>query len=171
MKRLMILVFFTSLFMVPIQSSALSCPEPSSVAVEYDEYDAVLIGTVVEIESNNTNKRLTIEVAKSFKGADKKTVTVSEDVTWGESQENGTYLFFLKKEGEKWYHPLCSPTTHNTNLAAEHFTDEEEITLHEVPGVSGVSTNTPLILLTGILLTVVIAGISIRMVNRRNKIQ
>lgn len=94
MKKLMILVFFTSLFMIPIQSSALSCPEPSPVDVAYDEYDAVLIGTIEDIESNNTNKELTIEVDQSFKGVDKKTVSVFEDITWGESRENGTYLFF-----------------------------------------------------------------------------
>ena len=171
MKKLIILVFFTSLFMVPIQSIALSCPEPSSVDFAYDEYDAVLVGTVAGIESNNTNKKLTIEVSKSFKGVNKKTITVFEDITWGESQENGTYLFFLKKDGEKWYHPLCSPTTYNTDLAAEHFADSEEIILKEVPAVAGASTNTVIIVLTGILLIAVIAVISIKSIKGRNKIQ
>lgn len=171
MKRLMILVFFTSLFMVPNQSSALSCSEPSSMDVEYDEYDAVLIGTVVGIESNNTNKKLAIEVSKSFKGVNKKTVTVFEDITWGEIQENGTYLFFLKKDGEKWYHPLCSPTTHNTDLAAEYFAGEEEITLQDVPAVGSATTNTSIIVLTGILLITVLAIVLIKLIKGRNEIQ
>lgn len=171
MKKLMILVFFTSLFMIPIQSSALSCPEPSPVDVAYDEYDAVLIGTIEDIESNNTNKELTIEVDQSFKGVDKKTVSVFEDITWGESRENGTYLFFLKKDGEKWYHPLCSPTTHNTELAAEYLADKQEVTLQDVPAVDGASTNTTIIVLTGILLIAVLGVLFIRMVKKRNELQ
>lgn len=171
MKRLMILAFFTSLFMIPDQSLALSCLEPIPPDVAYDEYDAVLIGTIGNIESNNTNKKLTIEVDQSFKGVDTNTVTVFEDITWGESRENGTYLFFLNKEREKWYHPLCSPTTHNTDLAAEHFADKEEIILKDVPAVAGASTNTIIIVLTGILLIAVIAFISIKSSKERNEIQ
>ena len=94
MKKLMILVFFTSLFMILIQSSALSCPEPSPVDVAYDEYDAVLIGTIEDIESNNTNKELTIEVDQSFKGVDKRPSQCSKILHGGKAGRMARICFF-----------------------------------------------------------------------------
>lgn len=171
MKKIMILVFLTSLFLMPVQSFALSCAEPSPVNIAYDEYDAVLIGKVKDINLNKNTKMLTVEVGKSYKGADKKTITVYEDITWGESQKNAEYLFFLNQEGGKWIHPLCSPTTHRTELADEAYADKEEVTLQEVESSGFNSTNTILIVLTSLLAAgIVIAGVWISLSKRRNKI-
>ncbi|WP_422122507.1 hypothetical protein DHX103_11945 [Planococcus sp. X10-3] len=170
MKKVLILVFLTSLFLIPGKSFALSCVEPPPPDVAYDEYDAVLIGKVGNIDSNSTRKKLTIEVEKSFKGVNETTITVTEDVTWGESQENATYLFFLDKEGEKWIHPLCSPTTHNTDLADEYFADKEELTLQDVEAVDGASDNTVIMVLVAIPVVAIIAGVLITLIKRKSRI-
>ncbi|MFD1032368.1 hypothetical protein [Metaplanococcus flavidus] len=142
MKKILVLVFICSNLLIPSRSFALSCAEPPTMDAAFEEYDAVLIGSVEKVESNDTNRKLTIDVEKSFKGVNETKIAVAEDVTWGESRENATYLFFLDKEGEKWIHPLCSPTIHNTYLADEYFADKEELTLQEVESVDSESDNT-----------------------------
>lgn len=170
-KKILILVFLLSLFLMPNQSLALSCAEPSSVEIAYDEYDAVLVGKVKDINHNNNTKTLIIEVGKSYKGVETKAITVYEDSTWGESQKNAEYLFFLNQEGGEWIHPLCSPTTHNTELADEVYADKEEVTLQEVESSGFASNNTAVIVLMSLLVAgIVIAGVWISLSNRRNKI-
>lgn len=171
MKKILIMVFLLSLFLMPNQSLALSCAEPSSVEVAYDEYDAVVVGKVKDINHSNNTKSLTIEVGKSYKGVETKTIKVYEDVTWGESQKNAEYLLFLNQEGGKWIHPLCSPTTHKTELADEAYADKEELVLQEVESSGFDSNNTTVIALMSLLVAgIVIAGVWISLSNRRNKI-
>ena len=129
MEKALIALFLISLFLLPKHSLALSCVEPSPPNIAYNEYDAVVIGTVEKIKDRSHLKTLTIRVDKSFKAVDQKVITVKEDGTWGESQLNASYLFYLNKEGGKWVHPLCSSTTGNTDIADEFFADKEEITL------------------------------------------
>lgn len=171
MKKIIIPVFLLALFLMPNQSLALSCAEPSPVEIAYDEYDAVLVGQVKDINHYNNTKTLIIEVEKSYKGADRKTITVYEDVTWGESRKNATYLFFLNQDGGKWINPLCSPTTHRTELADEAYADKQEVALQEVEssefGTTGIISIGLMALLT---VGVVIAGVWIAIANRRNKI-
>lgn len=167
----MILVFLLSLFLMPNQSLALSCAEPSSVEIAYDEYDAVLVGEVKDINHNNNTKMLIIEVGKSYKGVETKTITVYEDITWGESQKNAEYLFFLNLDAGKWIHPLCSPTTHKTELADVAYVDKEEVVLQEVESSGFDSNDTTLIVLMALLVAgLVIAGVWIAIANRRNKV-
>lgn len=132
MKKIVITMFLISVFFIPKQTYALSCVEPSPPDVAYNEYDAVIIGTVQKIKENNGVKMLTINVDKSFKGVDKKIITVEEDFTWGESELNSDYLYFLKKDGVNWVHPLCSPTTSNVDAADKYLSDKEEIPLQPV---------------------------------------
>lgn len=132
MNKLLISLLAICLFAIPGQTFALSCAEPSPIPVAYDEYDAVLIGSVEEINQQNGVVKLIINVEKSFKGVQDRVITVSEDATWGESQKNAAYLFFLTKENEKWKHPLCSPTIHKTGLADEFFADKQQLVLHDV---------------------------------------
>lgn len=132
MKKIMIMIFLISLFLLPAQSFALSCAELPSPDVAYDRYEAVIIGTVEDIQERSDEKTLIIEVNKSFKGVNKEIIAVEEDLTWGESQLNAEYLFYLNKEGEEWVHPLCSPTTLNTDIADEFYADKEEIVLEEM---------------------------------------
>lgn len=87
MKKLMILLFFSSLFIVPSQSLALSCAEPTPADIAIGEYDAVVIGAVKGIESSDGAKKMTVEVEKSFKGVDVNKITVYEDITWGKARK------------------------------------------------------------------------------------
>lgn len=132
MKKVVMALFLISLFLLPEQNFALSCVEPSPPDVAYDEYDAVIIGTVEEIKEYHDTKVLEIRVDTSYKGIDTKVIAVEEDITWGESQLNASYLYYLNEEGEKWLHPLCSPTTSNTDIAEEFLADREEIALQNV---------------------------------------
>ena len=128
MKRLLIAVLFLSMFSLPAHSLALSCEEPPP-EIAYGEYDAVIIGTVEKISESMSAKTMTVRVEKSFKGVDREIITVKEDLTWGQSQLHSSLLFFLNKEGENWVHPLCSPTTADTDLADTVFADKEELVL------------------------------------------
>lgn len=129
MKRLLIAVLFLSMFSLPVHSRALSCEEPPPPEIAYDEYDAVIVGTVEEINESTSVKIMTVRVEKSFKGVGRKIITVKEDLTWGQSQLHSSLLFFLNKEGENWVHPLCSPTTADIDLADAVFADKEELAL------------------------------------------
>lgn len=172
MKKIMILLILSSLFLIPGRSFALSCAEPPPLDIAYDEYDAVLIGSVARIENTDASKTLTIEVQKSYKGVTEKTVTVFEDLTWGESRENATYLFFLNKEGEKWIHPLCSPTTHKTELADELFADKEEITLQDVASSDSASDDNPApIFLIAALIVLTAAGVWIKLSKQSGRVK
>ncbi|MEG0471868.1 MAG: hypothetical protein RR588_06000 [Solibacillus sp.] len=134
MKKIIMTIFLISLFILPKQSFALKCAEPSPPNIAYEQYDAVIVGTVEKIKEKSGEKILTIKVQKSYKGVDKTNITVIEDITWGESQLNSDYLYYLNKEGGEWVHPLCSPTTNNTAIIDEFFGNKEEITLQHVDG-------------------------------------
>lgn len=168
MKTFMILLLISSLFLIPSQVSALSCAEPLPVEIAFDEYDAVLIGSVETIKTTSSARTLTIQVETSFKGVDENRITVLEDVTWGESREGATYLFFLTREEGKWLHPLCSPTTHNTDLTDEFLADKEIITLHEVESTDTESNNRTFYILLSLLLAV-IAGAGVWKVFAKQK--
>lgn len=131
MKRLLIAVLFLSMFSLPAHSLALSCEEPPPPEIAYGEYDAVIIGNVEKISESMSAKTMTVRVEKSFKGVDREIITVKEDLTWGQSQLHSSLLFFLNKEGENWVHPLCSPTTADTELADAVFADKEELVLED----------------------------------------
>ncbi|UOE95321.1 hypothetical protein [Alkalihalobacillus sp. LMS39] len=123
---------FLSLMLIPKQSYALECPEDSPLDMAFDEYDAVIIGKVIRIDEKSANKTLTIQVEKSYKGVDKDLVIVEEDLTWGTSQLNSEYVYFLNKKGQEWVHHLCSPTTKRSGTAEKFLTDKEEIELQNV---------------------------------------
>ena len=132
MKKCIIALFIISLLFMPKQGFALSCVEPSPPDIAFDEYDAVIIGIVVKIKETHNGKILTVAVDTSYKGVDENFITVEEDITWGTSQLNAGYLYFLDKDGEDWIHPLCSPTTDHTYIAEEFLADKETITLQNV---------------------------------------
>lgn len=129
MKKLIITVCLLSVFLIPKQSHALSCIEPPPANIAFERYDAVIIGTVQDIERKNNSLLLTLEVEKSYKGVEDKIIKVYEDVFWGTSVEGTKYLFYLNKEEGKWIHPLCSPTT--TKVENEFFTNKIELDLKE----------------------------------------
>ena len=167
MKKIMIALFIISLLVMPKQGFALSCVEPSPPDIAFNEYDAVIIGTVEKIKENKNEKLLTIAVDKSFKGVDKNIITVEEDITWGTSQLNADYLYYLDKEGKNWVHPLCSPTTDNTDIAEESLADKEEIALQNVEITENNGPNdTAFIVLLAVILATVAA---ILLISKRKK--
>lgn len=167
MKKLIIAMLLVSVFLLPKESLALSCAEPSPPDVAYDEYDAVVVGTVEDIEYANEEKIITIEVDKSFKGVTEKSIQVKEDITWGESQLNLDYVYFLNKEGNDWIHPLCSPTTNNIGIADEFFANKKELTLETAEANENKQKHTSVIVILVGLVTIVVA--SIWMVKRKRK--
>lgn len=169
MKKLMVFVLLCALFVDPGRSYALSCVEPPPPDAAFEEYDAVLIGSVEKIQTGLSAKTVTIEVEKSFKGVNEKTISVFEDITWGESQVGATYLFFLNREGGKWIHPLCSPTTHKTVLADEYFYDKPELMLQEVKSSGGESYPLPLIVLMSAMAAVAAAAVLLKLAKNSKK--
>ncbi len=151
MKKLIIAVLFISMFSLPEQSLALSCEEPPPPEIAYDEYDAVIIGTVEEINESTSAKTMTVNVEKSFKGVNQENITVKEDLMWGQSQLHSSLLFFLNKEGKNWVHPLCSPTTADMDLADAVFADKEVLALDNAENNS---IDWRLVLLLGVILVV-----------------
>lgn len=166
MKRLIFAVLFISIFSLPEHSHALSCEEPSPPEIAYDEYDAVIIGTVEEISESMSAKTMTVNVEKSFKGVNQKIITVKEDLTWGQSQLHSSLLFFLNKEGKDWAHPLCSPTTADMDLAEAVFVDKEELALEEVKIAEYNLIDWRLVFLLGVIL--VVAAGAFRKIRRKN---
>lgn len=158
----MSVVFLISLIIMPKQSFALSCAEPSPPNIAYDEYDAVIIGTVEKIREKSGEKVLTIKVQKSYKGVDKTIITVKEDITWGESQLNLDYLFFLNKEGENWVNPLCSPTSNKTEMTDEFLGDKEEMPLQNVDRIEKNFKKWSLIAFSTAIFIIVLATFIIR---------
>ncbi|ATP40082.1 hypothetical protein CSE16_08480 [Solibacillus sp. R5-41] len=167
MKKIMIAMLLISLFIMPKQSLALKCVEPSPPNIAYDEYDAVIIGEVEKIKKKIGGKVLTIKVQKSFKGVDKNIIKVKEDRTWGKSQLNSEYLYFLNKEGENWVNPLCSPTTNDTKIADEFLVDREIITLQNVDSNEDELKRWGLIVFSAALFTIVLVAFFIK--KRKNK--
>ncbi|MBZ5199819.1 hypothetical protein HU147_01205 [Planomicrobium chinense] len=156
MKKLIIVLLFLSIVLWPEYSRALSCEEPAPPEIAYEEYDAVIIGTIEEISESTSVKTMTVRVEKSFKGVDREIITVKEDLMWGQSQLHSSLLFFLNKEGENWVHPLCSPTTANTDLADAVFADKEELVLEDAENNS---INWRLFILLGAILAVSAAAL------------
>jgi hypothetical protein len=111
MKKVMFLVLMVGMFINPTNSFALSCAELPTMDKSFGEYEAVIAGKVLYVTEENNKKMLDVEIEKSFKGVDSKNIVIEEDLTWGMSEKNNTYLFFLNKVNENWENPLCSPTT------------------------------------------------------------
>lgn len=115
MKKWLILSLLL-LWLLPSQVSALSCAQMRTPAEAFDWYDGIVIAKVNERSKTifaNDNK-LVLTVSTSYKGIEARTLSVSEDPTWGAlngpSEEGVEYLFFLKEKDGKWEHPLCAPS-------------------------------------------------------------
>lgn len=123
--------------------SALSCASPLPINESFQHYEGIIIGNVVEIEKEKEEKILTVKVQKSLKGINEEVLIIKEDMMWGESMENETYIFYLQKnKSNDWSNPLCSPTSSLTNDINEALTYSlendftvKEFTQEEVPVV------------------------------------
>lgn len=125
----------------PSTSYALDCAieKPDQA---FDVYDAVIVGTVDGVKKNKTNKTVTVNVEKSLKGVVNKTITVTEDLNWGISRANETYLYYLMKSENAWISPLCSPTSSDLSLVNQYLADKEELNLIENKGKAQASEQT-----------------------------
>ena len=121
---------FFALFVNPIQSSALSCAESPPFEQSFNDFDAVISGKVLKVITQKEKKYLSVEVERSFKGINSKNIVVKEDITWGTSVVDETYLFFLNKNDKEWENQLCSPTVlYNDKLIAKSPLMNENIQL------------------------------------------
>lgn len=102
------------LLIQPTQAQALSCASLPSPKEAYQQYDAVLVGSVRQVESDGNVNRVQVTVASSYKGVKQKELTVLENATWGAawgpSVVGETYLFYLKHTADGWENPLCAPS-------------------------------------------------------------
>jgi LPXTG-motif cell wall-anchored protein len=130
LKYTLIFTLFFALFINPIQPFALSCAELPPFEESFTNYDAVISGKVLKVITQKEKKYLSVQVERSFKEIHSKNIVVEEDITWGTSVVNETYLFFLNKNDKKWENPLCSPTVlYNDELIAKSPLMNENIQL------------------------------------------
>ncbi|KQO04254.1 hypothetical protein [Paenibacillus sp. Leaf72] len=115
MKRWLILSLLL-LWLLPSQVSALSCAQMRTPAEAYEWYDGIVIAKVNEQYKSifSDDNQIVLTVSKSYKGIEARTISASENPTWGAlngpSEEGVEYLFFLKEKDGKWEHPLCAPS-------------------------------------------------------------
>jgi len=150
---------------------ALSCEMPDLPHIEFDHYDAVIIGQVKAVKNRLDHKVVTVEVNKSYKGITKKTISVIEDINWGTSKNDETYLYFLNKEKNRWTNPLCSPTTSAIGLADQYLADKAELPLEESQSILDLKPKTSLAATLVIFLSLlIISAFSIMIYFKRKKL-
>ncbi len=102
------------LLIQPAQAQALSCASLPSPKEAYQQYDAVVVGSVTQVESDGRMNRVQVTVTSSYKGVKQKELTVLENATWGAawgpSVVGETYLFYLMNTADGWESPLCGPS-------------------------------------------------------------
>lgn len=146
--RKMLSVLWLVMLLIPMNAQtadALSCAMIPTIEEAYSKYDGVIQGRVEEVTRQGQENHVTIQVLKSYKGIDSRSVTVSENVTWGAmdgpSEVSEEYLFYLKKQGDTWEHPLCAPTKKAAYVLEEQsFLSGKEIALEpdiNEPGETG----------------------------------
>ncbi len=94
----------------PQRVNALDCVAPPPVEESYERYDAIVLGKVESIRSSGSFHIVRIAVLQSFKGVDETRIELRESRDWGESEVDGTYLYFMNSSIGKWETPLCAPT-------------------------------------------------------------
>lgn len=101
------------LMMQPMQVQALSCAF-SSPEEAYQNYDAIIVGSVKQVDSEENVNRVQITITDSYKGIKQKELTMLENATWGSawgpSIVGETYLFYLMNTENGWENSLCSPS-------------------------------------------------------------
>ncbi|MVP01881.1 hypothetical protein [Paenibacillus lutrae] len=100
-------------------SQALSCQKQLNVTESYKDYDGVLMATVDNILRKKGSKEVQLTVNHSYKGVQQETLQVGEDEIWNRVERGQDYLFFLKKTGTGWEHPVCSATKKKEEVTPE----------------------------------------------------
>ena len=167
MKKLLsvvLMLFFVIVVYITPSSYALDCPAPDFPHIEYENYDAVIVGTVEHIKKSNTNKTVTVNVEKSFKGVVHTSIIVTEDTNWGISEVDGTYLYFLMKEENSWLNRLCAPTTSDLSLVNHYLADKVELSLIEHKDYEALKQSSTLFLIMLAVILLVVTYIAIRII-------
>ncbi|NOU73662.1 hypothetical protein GC098_19930 [Paenibacillus sp. LMG 31458] len=123
-------------FLFPVNTYALSCAQMPSMEQAYEQYDGVIIGLVEGVVRKKESNQIQLTVVKSFKGIEEHTINVDEDITWGSlngpSEKGVHYLLFLKKKGNEWVNPLCSPSKKLADASKElDYLKDKEVPLKE----------------------------------------
>lgn len=112
--RVLLSLAILFLLIHPTQAQALSCASLPSPEEAYKHYDAVVVGSVKQVESDGETNRVQLAVTSSYKGVKQAELTVLENASWGSiwgpSVVGETYLFYLKHTDNGWENPLCAPT-------------------------------------------------------------
>ena len=104
------------LLIQPAPAQALSCASLPSPKEAYRHSDAVVVGSVKQVEPDGDMNRVQLTVTSSYKGIGQKEkeLTVMENATWGAawgpSAVGETYLYYLKHTADGWENPLCAPS-------------------------------------------------------------
>jgi len=129
------------LLIQPAQAQALSCAAPPSPKEAYQQYDAVVVGSVTQVESDGKMNRVQVIVTSSYKGVKEKELTVLENATWGAawgpSVVGETYLFYLANTADGWESPLCGPSRRIADAQDDlAFLQGKELPVSDAPGQS-----------------------------------
>lgn len=119
MKKILTILSLLLVLSMPTNTFALSCATPPPALEAFEKADAVAVAKVIEVKEKNSEKQLKLEVLANHKGISQGEIMVSEDLTWGTSQLNETYLFYLNEKGNSYENPLCGSTTSNLEQAKE----------------------------------------------------
>lgn len=119
MKKILTILSLLIVLSMPTNTFALSCASPPPASEAFKKADAVAVAKVIEVKEKNSEKQLKLEVLANHKGISQGEIMVSEDLTWGTSQLNETYLFYLNEKGDSYENPLCGSTTSNLDQVKE----------------------------------------------------
>lgn len=111
--RVLLCLAILFLMIQPSKTQALSCAY-SSPEEAYQNYDAIIVGSVKQVDSEENVNHVQITVTNSYKGMTPKELTILENATWGSawgpSVAGETYLFYLIHTENGWENSLCSPS-------------------------------------------------------------
>ncbi|MFD0589119.1 hypothetical protein ACFQZE_14045 [Paenibacillus sp. GCM10027627] len=106
---LLMMALFVLGLLLSTEADALKCMEPPPIQKAYDDYDGVALASVDKIKTRRDHRIVQLTILENFKGLEKKTIKVKENVSWGLSVEGKRYVYFLEKnEDGSWENPLCS---------------------------------------------------------------
>lgn len=135
MKKIILIIFLFSLIFIitPSKTNALSCIMPPPIEERFEHIDAIVIAKVEEIKkgSSQTND-IILNISKSYKGINEKTITMKENVDWGVSVVGEEYLLFLQKTEDAWVNSSCySMLAKHADVELKFLKNKQQLTLQE----------------------------------------
>ncbi|WP_422661270.1 hypothetical protein ACK8P5_12615 [Paenibacillus sp. EC2-1] len=135
MKKILLIIFLFSLIFIltPSKIKALSCISPPSIEEWFEYTDAIVIAKVEEIkEGSSRYNDVILNISKSYKGVNEKTITMKEMADWGTSAVGEEYLLYLQKTEDAWVNASCySMLAKHADVELKFLENKQEIKLHE----------------------------------------